>query len=163
VRTTPELYAAWLDRMPWWQRTLFRAGQRTVRRNCVVLQLLAVPEKALGAWIDEQADRLAPAARDLVLLPDDHASPLFGTATLRPVALEKLSLSTELTEALREFAARAAPVAEAIDEGGAPGSTWGLLAGEGRQLCARVQRELGAGASVVWFEDGPSVAEEARV
>lgn len=160
LRTTPELFDEWLRRMPAWQRTLFRTGQRTSRRNCVILQFLAVPEVELGTWIDELSDRLAPAVHDLVLVPEDHASPLFSTATWRPVSLEKLRLSSELTTALREFADRAAPVAEEIDEGGTPGAAWGYLAGEGRELCTRAQRELGAAASVVWFEDVPREKDE---
>jgi hypothetical protein len=154
IRTTPEFYADYLSRLPVWLRTLLSSNQRTMRRNCLIVQFLAVPAAELAAWLDEQVDRWAPVVRHLVLMPEDVASPLFSADTLRPVALEKLRLSSDLDAALRGFADRAAPVAEQIGEGGAPGATWGYLAGEGRELSARVQRELGAGASVVWFEDG---------
>lgn len=153
IRMATDAYARYADRMPGWQAWMFRYNQRTVWRDCATVQMLSASEQELAAWIDDQADRLAPAVHDLVLLPEDHTSPLFSTATLRPVALDKLGLSAELSSALQDFAQRSGPVADEIDEGGTPGATWGYLAGEGRELCARVQRELGPDARVQWFED----------
>jgi hypothetical protein len=153
IRIWPDVFQDYVRRMPSWQGRLFRFNQRTQWRDCLAIQLLDVPEAELAAWLDEQTDRRATPPSEMVLLPVVDVSPLWGVRSERPFDLDRLGLPSELRARLEEFATRAAPVAEQVADGGSPGPVWGLLAAEGRQLCADVGLQLNAGATVVWFED----------
>jgi hypothetical protein len=160
VRLWPEVYDAYTARMPGWQRFLFRLGQRSERRDSVVVPFPDAPYDELASWLDREVGRRQAAPRDLVVMPYPDEPPLWGARTRRPVPPGELGVSTDLRATLEDFATRAAPVAEEVVDGGSPGAAWGYLAAEGRELCARLERELGTGFSVVWFEDGPRAAAD---
>jgi hypothetical protein len=138
-----------------WVRVLMRLGRIGRRRNTVTIALVAAPADELASWLDDQVDVHADVPSELVLFPLEGASPVWGALSLRPVEVSRLRISHTLSAAITDWARRAAPSAGRVMDGDEPDAAWANLAEEGRRLGVHLQQELGAGAAVHWFEDGP--------
>jgi hypothetical protein len=153
VRTWPEALMAHAQQSSSLMRGMVRLSQG-IAPGEVRLQFLDSPAQIAG-WLDGQVDLLAAVPRELVVFPAEGVSAVWGVPSLRPFPLERMGISPELARALADFGLRAAPVAENQREDQPPGPQWAALAAEGRDLCLRLEHELGAGSTVAWFEDGP--------
>jgi len=123
--------------------------------NTVMAGLVAAPADELAAWLDTQVDVYAEVPNELILFPVEETSPVWGARSLRPVEVSRLSISPTLSEAITDWGRRAAPFAGRLLDGEDPVAPWASLAQEGRGLGVHLEQELGSGAVVHWFEDGP--------
>jgi hypothetical protein len=140
---------------PWWRLAL-----GVTKRDQLRVSWLSVPVPVLADWLERQANHFTPVPDQLVLYSAAQVSPVWGATTLRPVELSRLPLSWELSGDLADWGRRAA-AADQVDPGGRPAPEWPDLVVEGRALVARLERELGDGTTVGWFEDGPAAASDA--
>lgn len=138
-----------------WVRVLMRLGRIGRLRNTVTIGLLAAPADELASWLDAQVDVHAEVPSELILFPLEGSSPVWGGLSLRPVEVSRLRISHKLSEAITDWGRRAAPTTGRLLDGDEPDAAWANLAEEGRRLGVHLQQELGAGAVVHWFEDGP--------
>jgi hypothetical protein len=101
--------------------------------------------------------------RDLLFMGDYTADPLWDARTEAMVNVDRLPVSANVREALREWAKRWEALANAqlrIDGGQnqtpdgladvASQQAWEDLAGNGQSLCEQLRRELGGGWRVGW-------------
>jgi hypothetical protein len=140
-----------------WVRTLMRLGRIGRHRNTVTIGLVAAPADELARWMEDQVDVHADVPSELVLFPIEGASPVWGAQSIRPVEVSRLRISHTLSAAITDWGRRAAPPAGRVIDGDEPDAAWANLAEEGRRLGVHLEQELGAGAVVHWFEDGPDV------
>lgn len=138
-----------------WIRSLMRLRRFGHHRNTVTIGLVAAPADELADWLDTQVDVHADVPSELILFPLEAASPVWGGVSLRPVDVSRLRISPTLSGAITDWGRRAAASTGRLVDGEEPDTAWANLAEEGRRLRVHLQQELGAGAVVHWFEDGP--------